>query len=180
MNLLDDALYAILGVGVVVAALAGTYYVGKNAGENKVNLAWAKEKKELSDEVTRLNIKIKDDLFIYMNDVKENTKQLRDAKANYEKSLTDLRTASLVRVQQSEKRADVYKRMSEGAESERGSLASHAAKLDRSLEEGRLLVAELQATIRQRDSELISLGSQILTDRKLINATTTPTKATAQ
>lgn len=178
MKLLDDALYLIIGTGVIVAVLGATYYAGKAAGENKVNVAWTTEKKKLGDEIIRLQGEIKTNLLIYIEARTKNDRQLREAKTAYEKSLLDLRADSVDRVRKSEKRADVYKRMSEGAESERRDLASHAAKLDRSLEEGRLVVGELQATIRQRDAELISLGSQILTDRKLINASPEPTDTT--
>ena len=172
MNPLNSVVGLLVAAGVIVAALAGTYHLGKSAGENKVNLAWAKEKKELGDKIIKLQTEIKDNLAAYILESDKNETQLRDAKAEYEKSLSSIRATAADRVRNSEKRADVYQRMSEGAESQRRSLADHAARLDRNLEEGRLVVGELQATVRQRDRELILLGSQILTDRKLINATT--------
>ena len=169
MKIVDDALYLIIGSVVLVGAVTGVYFMGKNAGENKVELAWTQEKKKLADEVIRLKDVIRDKQATHQDETDRVNKELRDAKTKYEKSLSDIRLASAERLRKSETRADVYKRMSEGAESERGHLASHAAKLDRSLEEGRLLVGELQATLRQRDKELISLGSQIKNDRKLFD-----------
>lgn len=180
MKLVDDALYLILGVVALAGALAGVYFMGVSAGKDEVNLAWVTEKKNLGDEIIRLNGKIQDNLAEHSIESSNINKQLRNQKDQHEKAILAIKSDAANRLHSSEKRAGVYQRMSEGAESERRSLASHAAELDRSLEEGRLLVAELQATVRQRDSELISLGSQILTDRKLINATTTPTKAAAQ
>lgn len=178
MKLLDDALYLIAGVGVIVVALGATYYVGKVAGENKVSLAWASEKKKLSDEIIRLQEEIKDNLLVYVAETDKIEEKLQDAKATYEKNLLAINATAVVRLRDSEKRTNVYKRMSEGAESERRDLADHAAKLDRSLEEGRLVVGELQETLRQRDTELISLGSQIHLDRKLFNASSEPPNAT--
>ncbi|UWJ04310.1 putative Rz/Rzl spanin protein [Escherichia phage vB_EcoS_Uz-1] len=70
-------------------------------------------------------------------------------------------------MQQSERRASVYKRQAEAGTLECRSLASHAARLDNSLEEGRRLVEELRATVRLRDNQLIELGKQIQADRKL-------------
>lgn len=170
MKLLDDALYVIVGGALVVGLVAGVYYAGKHAGENKVNLAWTQEKKKLGDQIIKLQEDLRDSLAAYRIASDEHDKKLKQAKADYEKSLSSIRSDHALRLQHSNKRADVYQRMSEGAESERRSLASHAAQLDRSLEEGRLVVGELQATIRQRDAELILLGSQLLTERKLINA----------
>lgn len=46
-------------------------------------------------------------------------------------------------------------------------LASHAARLDRSLEEGRRMVAELSATLRQRDDQLRAVSKQLENDRSL-------------
>lgn len=169
MKIVDDALYLIIGSVVLVGAVTGVYFMGKNAGENKVELAWTQEKKKLADEVIRLKDVIRDKQATHQDETDRVNKELRDAKTKYEKSLSDIRLASAERLRKSKTRADIYKRMSEGAESERGNLASHAAKLDRSLEEGRLLVGELQATLRQRDKELISLGSQIKNDRKLFD-----------
>ena len=62
-----------------------------------------------------------------------------------------------------QERAELYKRKAEGSEVERGSLASHAAELDRSLEEGRRVVKDLRTTVEQRDTELILLGTHLKT-----------------
>lgn len=73
------------------------------------------------------------------------------------------------RLRQSEVRADVYRRQAEGGAPERDNLASHAARLDRQLEEGLRVVGELTALVEQRDRQLIQLGQQILNDRELLN-----------
>ena len=46
-------------------------------------------------------------------------------------------------------------------------VASHAARLDRSFEEGRRMVAELSATLRQRDDQLRAVSKQLENDRSL-------------
>lgn len=74
------------------------------------------------------------------------------------------------RLLQSEKRASVYKRMSEAGSTECGNLASHAAELDRSLEQGRQLVRELRETLRYRDEQLRSVSAKLLADRNLLTS----------
>lgn len=63
------------------------------------------------------------------------------------------------RMRNSENRAATYRRMSESGATESAALAAHAAELDRALEEGRRLVAELRETLGQRDTEITQLGA---------------------
>ena len=62
------------------------------------------------------------------------------------------------RMRNSENRAAAYHRMSESGAAESAALAAHTAELDRTVEEGRRLVAELRETLGQRDSEITQLG----------------------
>ena len=75
------------------------------------------------------------------------------------------------RLLKSEGRAKTYAAMSQAGSIERTALANHAAKLDRSLEEGRHLVRELRETLGQRDREIMMLGEHIQNVYQLINNT---------
>ena len=66
-----------------------------------------------------------------------------------------------------EQRASRYQRLAKGGAVEQANLASHAARLSRSLKEGRRMVAELSATLRQRDYQLRAVSKQLENDRSL-------------
>lgn len=164
--------YAAAGVitlAVVGGALGGTYFLGKSHGEAAVTVKWDKEKRErdaaslslvqknkaLEEENRRLSVKIE--------------KELEQYEANYDTAIADARADFGKRLQLAENRAGIYRKQAESGAAECSRLASHAAELDRSLEEGRGLVQELRETIRLRDSQLMLLGEQILADRALLN-----------
>lgn len=73
------------------------------------------------------------------------------------------------RMRNSENRAATYRRMSESGAAESAALAAHAAELDRTVEEGRHLVAELRETLGQRDKELTQLGEALIAVHQLHN-----------
>lgn len=64
----------------------------------------------------------------------------------------------------------MYRRKAEAGEAESRDLANHAAELDRSIVEGKRVAAELAATVRLRDEQLILLGSQIKADRAILES----------
>jgi hypothetical protein len=57
--------------------------------------------------------------------------------------------------------------MSKASEAERDRLASHAARLDASLAEGRVVAEQLRATVVERDAQLWLLADIIRADRAL-------------
>ena len=73
------------------------------------------------------------------------------------------------RMRNSENRAATYRHMSKSGAAESAALAAHAAELDRTLEEGRRLVAELRETLGQRDKELTQLGEALIAVHQLHN-----------
>ena len=151
------------GIGVSI------YSTGKQAGIDEVSKEWTQEKLAYQDEILRiktLNAGLEQD---FENREAEVNKELRNVKASYERTLASNASEHAARLRNHQERADLYERKAQGSEVERRGLASHAAELDRSLEEGRHLVGELQAAIGQRDAQLKLLGEQIITDRELIN-----------
>lgn len=97
------------------------------------------------------------------------THELAEAQKSYEVALAEQRAEYDRRLQLSSNRAAIYQRQAESGAAQCRSLASHAARLDQTLEEGRSLVRELRDTLGLRDRQLILLGQQILNDRVLLN-----------
>lgn len=96
---------------------------------------------------------------------KKNTEislQLADAKKEYEESISSLTGSFNDKLRQSEARASIYRSQASSSESERRSLASHAAKLDRCLTEGQQVVRELRSTVELRDKQIKLLGDELI------------------
>jgi hypothetical protein len=85
---------------------------------------------------------------------------------NHATDLSNQRTIYEQRLLQSARRSEVYQSQAEASVASCRDLASHAARLDRALEEGRGLVEEFRETLRFREQQLIFLGEQILSDRQ--------------
>ena len=155
----------------LVLAVSGSYYVIYQHGKDVVRAEWeedtAKRNKAMQDlqdryDVLSLDHKAKSETY---------ARSLEEQKNAYETRLGELGADTDRRLRLSETRASVYQRQAQGGEAERRNLASHAAELDRTLTEGRLLVAELRATLGLRDKSLILLGQQITADRELLEET---------
>ena len=69
-----------------------------------------------------------------------------------------------------EGRALQYRAMSKAGEAERDRLASHAARLDASLADGRRVVEQLRSTVVERDQQLQLLADVITVTRILLSA----------
>ena len=153
---------------LVVVFAVTIFFLGSNRGANKVQAKW--DKQELEDKKAYDKLKGEYDALNRQHsyEVGALTTRLETASKNHEDELTRIGSDYAGRLQQSEKRASIYKRQAEGGTLECRSLASHAARLDESLEQGRQLVEELRSTVRLRDSQLIELGNQIKADRKLL------------
>ena len=152
------------GIGVSI------YSTGKQAGIDKVSKEWTQEKLAYQDEILRiktLNAGLEQD---FENREAEVNKELRNVKASYERTLASNASEHAARLRNHQERADLYERKAQGSEVERRGLASHAAELDRSLEEGRQLVQELRTVVELRDSQLTEVGQQLLQTRALLEA----------
>lgn len=151
-----------------VALGATLYFWGNSTGQSTVQKKWDAQKVEDLKATKKLQDKY--DVLQRKNayDIGLLTSRLQTAESNYASELARVSSNYDSRMQQSEKRASVYRSKAEAGTLECRSLASHAARLDSSLEEGRYLVSELRATLRLRDDQLIQLGNQIQADRKLL------------
>lgn len=160
---------AVFGAVSLVGALGvGIYKSGESAGKAKADAVYAELKNQEKDEIIALKSR---------NQTLEGQARERDetANRNLRKADDDYKTALVnvarnydERLRKQQTRADVYQRQAQAGEAQSRDLASHAARLDASLEEGRRVVAELTATLRLRDSQLIQAGKKINSDYELM------------
>lgn len=156
----------------VLGAIWGVYHLGSKDGSHKVQTKWDAQKAADTIANQKALTKLREDAA-----KKETTHQLEsqrisdelaDANQKYASTVAALDAGFHQRLHNSEQRATYYQHLSTAGTAQQEYLASHAAELDRSLEEGRRLVQELAATVGQRDAQNRALGQQILTDRSLI------------
>lgn len=160
-----------LPVIVLVVMLAIAYKTGSNSGAAGVQADWNTAKLRHAEELAELKERVAQNEATHRRESQVYADRLADAERSHLQSLADLRSGYADRLLDSERRASAYERMSEAGAVGRANLASHAAQLDRSLEQGRLLVGELRSAVEQRDSQLRTLGEQLQADRRLINGT---------
>lgn len=160
--------------GLLVAMLAGShalsYKYGSLVGASEVSAAWAEaneDRRKADDKFQKENAALMAAHVVRQQDLE---KQLNEANDLYADSLRVAHDEFAERLQQSEGRAGVYSRKARSTEAERDELARHAARLDRALEEGRALVRELGATLKQREVTIRALGGIILNDRTLLES----------
>lgn len=161
----------VVAVSVLVAVLIGgtAFHYGKQSGESAVQSKWNQEKQETAEEVNRLQAVISNQEEKHRIENGTINKRLTDAKTTYDSELARLSGVYAQRLRDSQSRTQVYQRLAEGGATERDRLASHAAELDRSLEQGRQLVGELRITLGQRDEQIRALSQQIVNDRNLFS-----------
>lgn len=171
MNLFDTKIL----VGASVSALAlfilgsGTgYIVGNVKGKAAVTHEWDKSKNEQLERIIALKDELARKGEVHRQENDRISGELRKTEVDYAKTVAALDAERTQRLLNSTQRAASYLERAEAGTAECRSLASHTAKLDRALEEGRSLVKELGSTIERRDSELRLLGAQIQNDRKLL------------
>ena len=159
---------AVTGVFIGISVCAASYLLGEFSGKNQVYLEWTQEKLELERKVketqSRLNVAERTHLTEttrLQNEISQ-TNEVHQAELNRLKSDFDLR------MQLSENRATVYRNQAKRGAAECGNLANHAAELDRTLEEGRNVVAELKEVVGLRDRQIIILSDQIKADRQIL------------
>lgn len=164
----NPILTIIAGVLVSAILIGSGYLVGNTNGQRKVNLEWSLAKESYNQELLRLADFIGRLESDHRQETSDKQRELNNAQKKYESTITDLRSKYVDSLRDSESRGQAYVDWLENRSTDTGTLASHAARLDRSLTEGRSLVQELRGIIEFRESQLRSLGSQIMIDRDLI------------
>jgi hypothetical protein len=162
----------ILKIGLPVLAIGfllwHVYSLGSDHGKSMVQRKWDVQKqidaKALADEKKKIAL----EEAIHRANNKEISDELASIKQTAIGDIARIRGESALRLQDSTKRADLYRRQAEAGAVEQANLASHAAQLDRSLSEGIELVEEFQAIVELRDGQIHGLAAQINNDRQLI------------
>lgn len=163
------ALLAAVGAIAFTAIIVWAYSSGKAAGTSETQELWNKEKTAYALAIDVARKKLEAEQQAHAATSTSIDKRLLELERDGDAELRRLNRDYTDRMRNSEARAAEYQRQAQGTPDQCSRLASHAAELDRSLEQGRLLVGELQTVIGQRDAQLKLLGEQIITDRELIN-----------
>lgn len=153
---------------VLALLLGGGWQYGRaryHAGEAAASQRW----EALQSEARAKEEKRRDKLAAeHRVETQEIEQRLVAAREEYDAALRRLDAAYAGRLRQSDTRAGLYERAATAGADQCRDLAGHAARLDRSLEEGRDLVAKLASLAGQREQQLRLLGEQIRADRAAI------------
>ena len=156
---------ATLVIGSLIWWVSHTaYVVGQRDTQEQWDAERATYKKAmdtLKDQYATLESKVR-------IDNQRNSDELAEKELSHAVILARLNSEYAGRMQLAEQRANRYRRQAKGGTVEQADLASHAAKLDRAVEEGRQLVAQLATTLRQRDDQLRAVSQQLINDRNLL------------
>lgn len=157
----------------ILLAMSVCYLIGNirgnTEGEERINARWSQEKQQYQEEILKLRTAYAEQEGLHRQETSRISEQLRKTEATHEEVLANLAARHVERLRISTQRAEVYQRQAEAGSAQCRDLASHTAELDRALEEGRGLVGELAATLRQRDAQLRLVGAQIANDRQILS-----------
>ena len=162
----------ILKIGLpILAAITIVWYIfslGSDYGKSIIQKEWDNQKQVDAEALANEKKRIASEEAIHRENDRKISDELASIKQTAVGNIARIRGESALRLQDSTKRADLYRRQAEAGAVERANLASYAAQLDRSLSEGIELVEELQATVELRDGQIRGLAAQINNDRQLI------------
>lgn len=153
---------------IILSVVFAVYSFGYNNGVKTTMGDWNAEKLSIAEQTQRLTEEMRIREKEHAQEVSDLETELREVEHVYSARIDDLASTYAQRLRLSEARATRYQQMAGADSTECRSLASHAAELDYTLEQGRHLVEEFRATLEQRESQLMLLGSQIKADRKLM------------
>lgn len=158
-------------LGALVLFLLGSfiYTSGSKYGASVVQAKWDATKEQDRQKIDDLKQEYDVKEEIHRAENQRINHELAEAKRAYEVALAGQRAEYDGRLLNSENRAGVYQRQAQSGAAESRRLASHAAELDRSLEQSRQLVFELRHTLGLRDRQIMMLADQIKSDRALLN-----------
>lgn len=158
---------ALVVIGLVLYGIHLVREADFQRGAASVQVKWDAQENERKKQILVLQGKMLHQKTIHEEETQKLTHELTNAQRHYEKVIDDLAADYRKRLLLSEERTTIYRRQANSGPVECGNLASHASKLDSTLEEGRSLVAELRTTLELRDQQVKSLGGQLVSDRKL-------------
>jgi hypothetical protein len=157
---------------VVCTVFVFGYVYGRQQGITSTQVKWdtSREAERIAVEnaLAALRSKLAEQETAHAERQEQVTYELAQARESHAVDLVRIDRQHQQRLLQSAHRAQVYRDQAEAGAIACHGLAGHAARLDRTLEEGRSLVDEFRNTLEFRDRQLILLGEQILADRRLM------------
>lgn len=170
--LVKAGLYVVLPLALLGGAYYYAHHTGYEEGSADVQKKWDADKEADRIAIGKVQ-KQYDDLEAQNRaDNQKNSDALVQKDKDHEAALAAAKLDYDHRLQLSASRATLYQRAAQAGTTQCGDLASYAAQLDGSLEQGRGLVRELRETLGQRDDQLRAVSQQLLNDRKLIDPDT--------
>lgn len=169
MKLLIKAAPYLLVLAIIIFLGSWIYSSGVKAGNAEIQAEWNQEKKNRADAIEVLKDKYNKDEGVHRAKINELEAKLTKANNSHDVAIVQLNAQWLTRLRTSETRSATYQHQAESGPVECQRLASHAGKLDRTIEDGRRVVGILSETLRLRDQQISGLSSQILADRALLN-----------
>lgn len=145
---------SIIGAAAIGASLWGAY----SQGQSDIQSKWDAEKVSQATQQKTLQDKYDALQKMYALLQESSDKALKVKEKEYEKALADAATHFADGVRKSDNRAEWYRKQAQAGTTEQNRLAEHAARLDQSLVEGKAVAAELAATVRLRDTQIIELA----------------------
>lgn len=159
------AIKSVKGILLTIVSLAVLILYGYTLGSTKQKEIHEKKEKELKYQITLLKENYRKRVEEHAKNQRQLLQEIEDTKREHENFVADLRNEFSNRMLQSEKRGNIYRARAESAGAECRQLAEHAARLDRSLTEGRELVKEFRADLEQCRVSAQKFTGIILNDR---------------
>lgn len=150
-----------ISVLVGIIGLVGIAWFQYSLINNSYNSGFEACRAQYQEKLLKLQLESNDKERAYNENMQALSSDLTETRLRYENSINQLKSSYTDELLKSEQRAELYKRLSQSDQAKQRDLAIHAARLDRSLTEGRELVKQLTETIRVRDNQLRALGVYI-------------------
>lgn len=151
----------------ILGAIGLIFHLGSNHGESVVQHRWDQATQLDLKKVEQLKINIAKHEDVHRQESRRINDELVQANKNHAVAMATLRARAAGELQQSDARAAHLLALSQAGPAQQRDVAEYAARLDRTVVEGRQLVGEFRTTLEQRDATIRALGAQILADRKL-------------
>lgn len=155
------------GVGLVICCIGSAYY-GYNSGKDYVEGLRAKDKAEYLSQINLIQQDYRQKEVQYNEKISIIKNEFESERASYNESLSRIKSSYSNKLQESERRALLYKRKASDSEG-CSNIADISGRLDRTLTEGISLVRELRDTLKLRDSQIRVLKGNYEEMLKVIN-----------
>lgn len=133
----------------IILLLIITLLIGYNEGVKTQKVRYFERNEEILKEIAQKREEYREKTELHVSSQHSLLLELQALKDKYETDTTNIKSDYSDRLLKSEERSNIYRQRLSNTNEQCSALAEHASKLDRSLVEGRQLVRELSANIRQ-------------------------------